>query len=479
MRNGILGSLVALLAAAGLAGAQPTPERSTPPADGSVGKPAPLDVSSLENTAPLPAQKSSAGVASASDGSAAAAPAPTKGAPAPTPPPVLDADGLNKLGAPEYCDVPHPHATKPEGICLDGHIWVHAEYLLWWVENGPLKVPLVTTGPPASLGILGRPGTTVLFGNNDLDYGVSSGGRFTIGVCEPTELIGVEADAFFLLRRSANLGAASNAGGNPLLARPFFDTTTGRENVQLVSAPGAFSGNIAISSSTRMFGAELNGILAVLGTCHFNVDAIAGFRYLDLDEDLSIQNSTTLLGGGQSAINGMPLFAPASTVVGDEFQTRNQFYGGQFGAQVEGRFGNFYMDLLAKLAVGGNHEKVSVNGSTTATVGSTSTTVPGGLLALPSNIGKNYHDEVALVPEFQATVGYQICKTIRLFAGYDFLYWSNVVRPGEQIDRVVNATHIPTNGVFTPTSSPNEPIVTVHQSQMWVQGLHVGITLRY
>ena len=29
------------------------------------------------------------------------------------------------------------------------HIWITPEYLLWWVKNGPLQVPLVTTGSAA------------------------------------------------------------------------------------------------------------------------------------------------------------------------------------------------------------------------------------------------------------------------------------------------------------------------------------------
>ena len=33
------------------------------------------------------------------------------------------------------------------------------------------------------------------------------------------------------------------------------------------------------------------------------------------------------------------------------------------------------------------------------------------------------------------TLGYQLTETVRLYAGYNFLYWTNVARPGAQIDR--------------------------------------------
>ena len=35
-------------------------------------------------------------------------------------------------------------------------------------------------------------------------------------------------------------------------------------------------------------------------------------------------------------------------------------------------------------------------------------------------------------------VGYRVTDCIRVNVGYNFLYWSEVARPGEHIDRVVN-----------------------------------------
>src|SRR5262245_25717364 len=54
-------------------------------------------------------------------------------------------------------------------------LWVSGEYLLWWVKNGPLSVPLITTGPflpppGVSPGVLGQPGTTLVYGLTDINY---------------------------------------------------------------------------------------------------------------------------------------------------------------------------------------------------------------------------------------------------------------------------------------------------------------------
>jgi hypothetical protein len=55
---------------------------------------------------------------------------------------------------------------------------LRAEYLLWWIKDGPLSTPLVTTGTPDSEGILGNQGTAVLVGS-DIEFDWFSGIRLT------------------------------------------------------------------------------------------------------------------------------------------------------------------------------------------------------------------------------------------------------------------------------------------------------------
>src|SRR5947208_17125615 len=54
----------------------------------------------------------------------------------------------------------------------------------------------------------------------------------------------------------------------------------------------------------------------------------------------------------------------------------------------------------------------------------------GGLLALPTNIGHVRENHFAVVPDVSAKIGYQVAPSIRIHAGYSFLYWTNVIRPG-------------------------------------------------
>jgi hypothetical protein len=44
-------------------------------------------------------------------------------------------------------------------------VWYDVEYLRWRINSPPVSVPLVTSNPnPGTIGAIGEPGTTVLFG---------------------------------------------------------------------------------------------------------------------------------------------------------------------------------------------------------------------------------------------------------------------------------------------------------------------------
>jgi hypothetical protein len=105
----------------------------------------------------------------------------------------------------------------------------------------------------------------------------------------------------------------------------------------------------------------------------------------------------------------------------------------------------------------------------------------GGLLALPSNIGHFARDRFAVVPELGVNVGFQLTNHLRAFAGYNFLYWSSVLRPGDQIDRGLNELAIPNFGSQpgTPAGDSRRPAVPFRDSDFWAQGVNFGLEFRY
>ena len=63
---------------------------------------------------------------------------------------------------------------------------------------------------------------------------------------------------------------------------------------------------------------------------------------------------------------------------------------------------------------------------------------------------------------------------MRVFVGYDFLYLSDVVRAGDQVNLAVNPN--PLRGV---TGGPAQPVFIVRPSDFWAQGVNFGLEFRY
>ena len=68
-------------------------------------------------------------------------------------------------------------------------------------------------------------------------------------------------------------------------------------------------------------------------------------------------------------------------------------------------------------------------------------------------------------------LGWQICDYAQVFAGYDLIMATSVVRPGDLVDLSVNPTQS--------TGGPARPVFVVHDSTFWAQGLIVGLEIRY
>jgi hypothetical protein len=344
-----------------------------------------------------------------------------------------------------------------------------AAYLLWWVKDGPLRFPLVTTGNPTLGGLtgaLGQPGTAVLFGGNGLDYGAASGLRVNAGVwfgeCQRR---GLEFGALFLTTQKTDFFAATNSAGVPPLYIPAFNAVTGAEGRLVVGDPAlAFAGNVGVNSESRLWGFEVNGSRR-LASGWLDCRLLAGFRYLSLDEELTITNtSADLLLGDVVTLR-------------DRFATENQFYAGQIGARVGVERGYWTAGLTAKMAFGWTHEVVDVAGSA-AQLGSLAGPLPGGFFAQATNTGRRSRDEFAFVPEVNFRVSCRLLECLCVFAGYDFLYWSRVARPGDQIDRVLNLTQSPVLGTGT-LAGPARPAPLINSTGYIAHGLSFGLELRY
>ncbi len=65
-----------------------------------------------------------------------------------------------------------------------------------------------------------------------------------------------------------------------------------------------------------------------------------------------------------------------------------------------------------------------------------------------------------------------------LTVGYQFMGWSKVMRPADQIDRVIDVTRIPNFPItgVAPTGLVR-PGLPFHETQFWAQVLNVGLQI--
>jgi hypothetical protein len=362
--------------------------------------------------------------------------------------------------------------------------WARAEYLMWWTKSAPLPVPIVTTGDPSvgfdpnaantvnTAGAIGQPGTQVLLGGQGIDTRVHSGLRLTLGGwIDNSSLFGIEGTGFALERLVRSIAFASDPSGNPPLYFPIFSGIAGAERGIPIADPlRQFSGDVVFNSTLRLWGAEGNGVVTLIRTPGVDWTLLSGFRYADLLEHLQINNTTTdLIFGNVTGLN-------------DEFDTRNQFYGGQVGSRLAVRGNRFALEATGKVALGYTYQVVETVGNITQfgpnpLVPPGLGTFPGGLFTQPSNMGRRHDSTFSILPSMELKLCYAFGPRAWGFIGYDILYWSKVVRPGNQIDRNVNLTQnavLDPNGVGT-LVGPAVPAPLFNHSDFWAQGITLGL----
>ncbi|MBI2805770.1 MAG: BBP7 family outer membrane beta-barrel protein [Planctomycetes bacterium] len=344
-------------------------------------------------------------------------------------------------------------------------LWFNTEYLAWWTQRQSVPVPILSTGN------LDVPGTSVLLGNGaPFNSELHHGGRFTIGAALDSEgRFGIEGSYFYLAQRtdSTQITSSGLPGSNVLgypvaFTNPAGGTTEGLVGVAL---PGVFSGLTTLSMVTQMQGGELNGLMNLRSTPNCRIDILGGGRYLNLRENLTMQ----------SYAQGLPPAGAFSGGVHEDFATRNQFFGGQLGARFEVTHGRFFVNGTGKVAAGSVNQAVDVFGSLRQTSPTTDQTFAGGVYTQPSNLGRQSRNTFAWMPEVSLNAGMNLCDRVRVFAGYNFMWISNVVRPGDQIDRTLNASQL-FGGTLVGTARPAVPF---NDTSFWAQGITFGLQVRY
>ncbi|MBM4070582.1 MAG: hypothetical protein FJ271_16745 [Planctomycetes bacterium] len=377
--------------------------------------------------------------------------------------------------------------------------WVKGEYLNWAVKDGNIPVILATTSSAPNVvnnfGALNQSATQVLFGSGPYSYDRLQGGRITGGF-SPGVFFPIEVGGFWLNKDINLFGARSNgSAASRVLTIPFQDPTRTAaplnstfiplETGSSAGFPGLVSGSINVAGSFSLWGVDTNLFLPLFGTEVFFADVYAGYRHVTLDEDLQI--TKTLAPAAPFVrinFNGDSTgFGPGfRTITSDRFDCQNLFNGGQLGFRTGFSFGRLGLLFDSKLALGQNHQIINVAGASTLETPalalrgpSSNIGVPGGVLAVASNSGRFTHNAFSVIPELDVNVGFQLFRSTRIFAGYTLMMMTNVVRPGDQLNNIVDARQIPTNATFVPGLIGTSPGRSFVSSDFWAQGVNFGI----
>jgi hypothetical protein len=319
-------------------------------------------------------------------------------------------------------------------------MWVEAGYFLGTTRSDivPALVLGGGTGNPRS------PGTVVLEGESGLTHRFRSGLRLDFGAwLDRCQNLGVQGQFFNL--ETNQVSNLFTSDGSSVLSRPFAVPGTGT-GVELIAGPNLGSGAVQVQSPLSLLTADVNARLNATCEDQYRLDWLVGYRFFRLDENLRIDSQSSL------------------RQIRDDFQTGNVFHGAQIGLTGEYRWERVYVDATGKIAFGRTEQELEIQGGSRLRNGS----LGEGLLAAATNRGRTSRNRYGVVPETDLKLGYQVGDHLRVSVGYTFLYISNVARPRRAIDTTIS-----------PAQLGLQPTRLDPASDIWVQGLTLGLEMRY
>jgi len=410
------------------------------------------------------------------------------------------------------------------------------EYILWRIKDtgvpvlttnfgsGFLIVPTTNTFISATTGLASTVTQQVTLpsqfaatagggGPNNNKWGDQPGLRFNAGYWfDNEECVGIEASYFHMWKKTNSFYGSAFS--------PNQDLQTGLNDSQVVTVGASAFGVggtiisqqtspvfIGANSETRLLGRISNETWgqeynARCNLCCFGcmkIDAIGGFRYLDINE--AIATSLTLAvtsvpvptSTGVGALNNGIVLPPSSQftgVVTDYVGVRNQFFGAQVGLTYDWLIaGKVFFKGFTKLGVGNMHETFNLRGFTQQLIPDAGrpgnpgiATTPGGSLVGPlDNNTRRSFDRICLIPHVNLNLGYELTDNVRFYVGYDYMYITAQARPLNVLSQAPSTTATVIGGSTSPVgATPQTAFNLVNANDdSWIYGINLGFDIRY
>lgn len=409
--------------------------------------------------------------------------------------------------------------------------WFTGEYIMWFPQANRFRTPLVTTSLGGDRGVIGAASTTILPTNDGtissrLDSFRGTGG-FSLSDRLAFEVSGFSAGKTEVFNYEST--------GIPVLARPFLNPITGQNDALVIASPSGGTGGIRTTTDLNVWGTEAGLVLNLFRSCReqetgYTLNLLAGVRFLSLEDSVRIVSHSEGATGAPIFFNGQTFSTTSAEsfsiltegainqfqdtiatdavqlIVLDSISTKNHFYGANLGIFQELRYGRWTFSATGKIGLGDMMQDINIQGSTTlartvtsitqltndlVVVGSSPqnqvsgirttgfTTVGGGQYAAGANIGSHHRDVFSVLPEVNASIGYQFTPSLSGFIGYNFIYASNVLRAGDYVTGIANPASLQSNAAFGTTAIPPVAASPFRETSFWMSGVNFGLTLRY
>jgi hypothetical protein len=352
---------------------------------------------------------------------------------------------------------------------------VWGEYLLWDV-NGKDAPPLVTSAPGSAGalgGVLGQPGTSTLvsgdLGSGGPFSGFRLGGSWLISQRRMFWLDG----SFFVLAGGADNQTFSSPG-DPILARPFLNTATRRNDAQQIAFPGESSGIVGVDSGVSRLAGLALGFRQNFGCwdpCSGNartVDLVGGYRWLGFSENTSISESIT--------VTDPAGLVPVGTNIGvlDRFQTKNDFHGVDIGLASTWQRNWWFLEATGRIGVGSIRQQLELEGRTAVRLPGEvlPALADGGLLVLPGQTGTYSRNRTGFLFDGSLYAGKQLGEHLRLSVGYNLILLTDALRANEFIPSALDPA-------LLPPAAPVPGVIRLDSSTLLIHGLGVRAELRW
>jgi hypothetical protein len=343
--------------------------------------------------------------------------------------------------------------------------WTEFDVLAWWHKGRQIQ-PLLNTSPTGTpigdAAVIGTTGTTALFGNDKYGEDIRAGGRVNLGLwLDGDSSIGIGNRLTSVAGDDITYDNQSN--GTEILGRPFFNVLLNDRDALLLSYPGEFSGEFHATSSTNFIMNDFYARLRMSEDAVNRIDFLIGYEYARIGDDLIVRSSTT-------NINALDPAFGVTFDFRDEFRTVNKFDGVMIGLMGDYVRGRAKVSYLGKLGYGNLDERLIINGTGSASAGGASVPLNGGLLALPTNSGTHSWSRPVFVPEVNLNLHLQLTQRLDFSIGYSFVYFTNVLLAGDQVDRRLNLSQ--QSGALTGQAFP---LPQRNETDFWYQGLNFGL----